>query len=156
MEKMPFYGMIKAGVWIFKAEKVFRAWCKMQKDGDYTMDFSKTTCPKSNEQLGYFHAVIVPCVFNQIKEFAGEGEYVDGKKRVPTIGFMIKDRFKEIPMTDDVIVNMLKQVWATAYNCEVKSKADMTLEEASQLIDISIEWADRYLGCKIPPPEKTL
>lgn len=156
MKKMPFYGQIKKGIFQWKAAKVFASYCGLQKDGDYTLELSKTTTSKTNEQLGYFHAVVVPTVFKQIIEFAGEGETIDSKKRFPTIGFMVKDKYKEIPMTEDVVVNMLKQIWATSKDCEVKSKADMTLEECSELIDISIQWAERYLGCNIPPPEKTL
>jgi len=154
--KMPFYGKIKGGIFQWKAKECFAGYCRLQKDGDYTLTLSKTTTSKTNEQLGYFHAVVVPTVFNQIKEFAGEGEMIDGKKRFPTIGFMVKDKYKEIPMTEDVVVSLLKQVWATSKGCEVKSKADMNIEEASELIDISIQWAERYLGCQIPPPEKTL
>jgi len=145
MKRMPFYGMIKAGVWLFKAEKVFRAWCKMQKDGDYTMEFSKTTCPKTNQQLGYFHAVIVPTAFRQM--------IADGNR---SIMVHINDKFKELPLTEEVVVQMLKQVWATNTGRDVKSKADMTIEECSELIDISIQWCAQYLGCVIPPPEKTL
>ncbi|MCJ7482624.1 MAG: hypothetical protein MUO31_06635 [Thermodesulfovibrionales bacterium] len=154
MRKMPFYTAIKAGILRWKAKKVFDAWCLMQEDGDYTMWMEKTICPKTNEQLGYFHAVIVPTAFNQIKEFAGEGEWVDGKKRFPTIGFMVKDKYKEIPMTEEVVVSLLKQVWATNNGCEVKSKADMSIEECSDLIEISKQWCERYLGCKFPKLEE--
>lgn len=156
MKAMPFYGFIKKGIFQWKSAKTFAGYCSLQKDGDYTLELSKTTCPKTNEQLGYFHSIVVKTVFNQIKEFAGEGKHINGKKRFPTIGFMVKDKFKEIPMTEDVVVNLLKQVWATTKGCEVKSKADMTIEECSDLIDISIQWAEKYLGCRIPPPEKTL
>ena len=157
MKDFPFYGFIKNGIFQWKSSETFAGYCKLQKDGEYTMKMSKTKLTeKTREQLGYFHGIIVPTVFRQIIDFAGEGKTVDGKKRFPTIGFMVKDKFKEIPMTEDVVVNLLKQVWATAKGCEVKSKADMTLEECSELIDISIQWAERYLGCQIPPPEKTL
>ena len=152
---MPFYGKIVSGVFQWISAKTFAGYCRLQKDGDYTLTLSKTVAGKTNEQLGYFHAVVVPVVFKQIKEF--EGKDLDGKKRFPQVSFMIKDQLKQIPMTEDNIVLMLKIIWAKRYNKgEVKSKADMNIEECSELIDISIMWAEQYLGCNIPPPEKTL
>jgi len=145
MKKMPFYGKIENGIFRFIAEKIFAAYCRMQKDGDYTLELSKTTCKKTNEQLGYFHAVIVPIAYKQM--------LADGNDDIVV---RVKDKFKEIPLTEDVVVGLLKQVWATSKGCEVKSKADMTIEECSELIDISIKWCERYLSCQIPPPEKTL
>lgn len=143
--KMPFYGKIKDHVFQFISPKTFAGYCKLQKDGDYTLELSKTTTSKTNEQLGYFHAVVVPVVFKQMLD--------DGND---TISFMIFDKLKTIPLTEDVVVNLLKTVWAKSKGCEVKSKADMSIEEASELIDVSIQWAERYLNCHIPPPEKTL
>ena len=145
MKAMPFYGKIKDGIFRFAAEKIFAAYCRLQKDGDYTMTLSKTVAGKTNEQLGYFHAVIVPVVYKQMKD--------DGND---TISFMVHDKLKTIPMTEETVVQLLKQVWATSKGCEVKSKADMSMDECSELIDISIAWSLRYLGCHIPPPEKAL
>ncbi len=146
MKKMPFFGTIKDGIFRFKAEKVFASYCRLQKNGDYTMELSKTNqTSKSREQLAYFHAVVVPVVHKQM--------IADGNDN---INFMVHDKLKTIPMTEETVVQLLKQVWATSKGCEVKSKADMSIEEASELIDVSIQWAERYLGCQIPPPEKTL
>ncbi len=156
MKPMPFYGKIKAGIWRFTAEKIFAAHCReFCKDGDYTLTLSKTIPAKTNEQLGYFHAVVVPVIHKQIRDDAGYN--ADGKKREATAGIMIRGKLKEVPITEDFIVDMLKLIWAKQYNQgEVKSKADMSIEECSELIDISIMWATQYLGCNIPPPEKTL
>jgi len=140
MRKMPFYTEIKAGILRWKNKKVFDAYCLMQKDGDYTLTLSKTVASKTNEQLGYFHAVIVPTAFRQMIS--------DGNR---SIMVHINDKFKELPLTEEVVVSLLKQVWATSKGCEVKSKADMNIEDASELIDISIQWCERYLGCHIPP-----
>ena len=145
MKAMPFYGKIKGGLFQWKAEKCFAGYCMVLKDGDYTLTLSKTVAGGTNEQLAYFHAVIVPVVLKQMKD--------DGNDN---INFMVNDKLKTIPMTEETVVQLLKQVWATSKSCEVKSKADMNIEERSELIDISIMWAERYLGCQIPPPEKTL
>lgn len=143
--KMPFYGKIKGGIFQWKAEKCFAGYCRLQKDGDYTLTLAKTVAGKTNEQLGYFHAVVVPVVFKQMVD--------DGNDN---INFMVGGKLKTIPMTEETVVQLLKQVWAKSKGCEVKSKADMSIEECSELIDISIMWATQYLGCNIPPPEKTL
>lgn len=144
--KMPFFGSIKNGVFQWKSAKTFAGYCSLQKDGDYTLELSRTKqTEKTREQLGYFHAVVVPTVFRQMID--------DGNDN---INFMVHDKLKTIPMTEETVVQLLKQVWAKNKGCEVKSKADMTLEECSELIDVSIQWAERYLGCRIPPPEKTL
>ena len=150
MRKMPFYTKIKDGIHSFNRPEIFAAYCKLMKDGDYCMELSRSSPSKTNEQLGYFHAVVVPVIFKQIQEF--EGEAPDGGKRFPQVSFMIKDQLKQIPMTEENIILMLKIIWAKSKGCEVKSKADMNIEEASELIDVSILWAARYLGCVIPPP----
>lgn len=154
MRNMPFFGKIKGGLFQWKAKECFAGYCRLQKDGDYTLTLSKTVAGKTNEQLGYFHAVVVPVVFKQIWD--DSGYYEDGKKRPPTVGIMIKDKLKEVPVTEQFVVDMLKQVWATSKGCEVKSKADMSIEECSELIDISIGWAKRYLSCNIPKAGETL
>lgn len=148
---MPFYGKIKNGEYSYNRPEIFEAYCKFLRDGDYVCEISKTTVSKTNEQLGYFHAVIVPTVFQQMKDDGNDSIIIciKGKNGEP-------HKYKEIAMTEDVIVNMLKEVWANHYSCEVKSKADMSIEEASQLIDTSIQWAARYLGCVIPPPLKEI
>ncbi len=146
MRKMPFYTKIKDGIHSFNRPEIFAAYCKLMKDGDYCMELSKTTiASKTNEQLGYFHAVIVPVVYKQMKDDGNDTIVIciKGKNGQP-------HKFKEIPLLEDDVINMLKEIWAKKYNCEVKSKTDMNIEEASELIDISILWAARYLGCVIP------
>jgi len=123
--------------------KVFDAYCAGQKDGDYYVTLHKVKgSPKTLEQLGYFHAVIVPTAHKQM--------IADGNR---TVIFEIDGRKKEIPLTEDMVIEILKGVWAKTKGVAVKSKADMTKLEASELIEISIEWCARYLHCVIPEPE---
>ena len=98
MRAMPFFGKIKDHVFQFISPKTFAGYCKLQKDGDYTMTLTKTIPGKTNEQLGYFHAVVAPVVFNQIKEFYGLEKDEFGNKKKPTVCFMVKDKMKQIPM----------------------------------------------------------
>jgi inorganic pyrophosphatase len=151
MKKMPFYGKVKDGVFTYNRLEIFSAYCQYLRDGDYTIEISRTVASKTNEQLGYFHAVVVPTVFKQMQDDGNDSIVIciKGQDGEP-------HKYKEIAMTEEVVVNMLKEVWAKHYNCEVKSKADMNIEEASQLIDTSIQWAARYLGCVIPPPQEAV
>ena len=135
-----FYGKNTSGLFLFNKPKVFRAYTAGLKDGDYYVTLHKVKgSMKSNEQLGYFHAVVVPTVLKQMRD--------DGND---TVKFEMNGRVKELPLTEDMVIVILKEVWAKNKGVKVKSKANMTKEEASELIDISIEWAARYLGCSIP------
>lgn len=137
-----FHGKIKDGLFYYNKFKVFLAYTKGMKDGDYFLTLHKTKgSPKTLEQLGYFHAVVVPTCFKQMIE--------DGND---TVSFEMEGKIKELRLTEDMIVEMLKEVWAKSKGVKVKSKADMTKSEASELISISIEWAARYLHCSIPEP----
>lgn len=137
-----FPGKIKDGLFYYNNFKVFCAYTKGQKDGDYYINLHKIKGSlKTLEQLGYFHAVIVSTAFRQMVE--------DGND---TVKFVIDGKEKELPLTEDMVVVILKEVWAKTKGVKVKSKAHMTKAEASELISISIEWCARYLHCSIPEP----
>lgn len=137
-----FHGKIKDGLFFYNNFKVFLAFVKGLKDGAYYLTLQKVKGPsKTREQLGYFHAVVVPTVFKQMVE--------DGNDNVI---FDMDGRKKELRLTEEMVVEILKEVWAKSKGVKVKSKADMTKTEASELISVSIEWAARYLHCSIPEP----
>ncbi|KKM20650.1 hypothetical protein LCGC14_1643370 [marine sediment metagenome] len=138
-----FHGENKDGRFLFNSPKVFDAYCAGQPDGKYYLNMHKVKTMKTNEQLGYFHAVVVPTILKQMIE--------DGNR---TVKFEIGGRVKKLPLTEDMIVVILKEIWAKSKSIKVKSKSRMTKEEASELIDVSIEWAARYLHCSIPEPSK--
>jgi len=139
-----FHGKIKDGLFFYNNFKVFLLYVKGLKDGDYYIELHKAKgSPKTLEQLGYFHAVIVPTAHKQM--------IADGNR---TVKFEMDGRVKELPLNEDMVVEILKEVWAKSKGVEVKSKADMTKLEASELISISIEWCALYLHCLIPEPEK--
>lgn len=137
-----FHGKIKDGLFYYNNFKVFLAFVKGLKDSAYYITLHKAKgSPKTLEQLGYFHAVVVPTAHKQM--------IAEGNR---TVKFEIGGRVKELPLTEDMVVVMLKEVWAKTTGVNVKSKADMTKPEASELISISIEWCARYLHCSIPEP----
>jgi len=138
-----FHGKIKGGLFFYNSFKIFLAYVKGLKDGNYYLTLHKAKgSPKTLEQLGYFHAVIVPTAHKQM--------LADGNR---TVKFEIEDKVKELPLTEDMVVVMLKEVWAKTMGVKIKSKRDMTISEASELISISIEWCARYLHCSIPEPD---
>ena len=56
-----FHGKIKDGLYYYNNFKVFLLYTKGLKDGDYYLELHKVKgSPKTPEQLGYFHAVVVP------------------------------------------------------------------------------------------------
>lgn len=139
-----FFGKIKDGLFYYNNYKVFLAYTKGLKDGDYYLELHKVKgSPKTLEQLGYFHAVVVPTAYQQMVE--------DGNK---TVIFEMDGKKKELRLTEDMVVEMFKEIWAKSKGVPVKSKADMTKTEASELISISIEWCARYLHCSIPEPKE--
>jgi len=66
----------------------------------------------------------------------------------------IGNGFKHLPLMKENIDQLLKGLWARDTDNEVKSKADFSLDEYSELIDISIRWVAKYLSYVIPPPHK--
>ncbi len=138
-----FHGEIKSGVFLFNNHKVWSAYTKGLKGGKYYVTLHKVKAMKTNEQLGYFHAIVVPTIHKQIIE--------DGNDMVK---FEIEGKVKELPLTEDMVVVILKEIWAKKKGVKTKSKSRMTKEEASELITISIEWAAYWLHCSIPEPSK--
>lgn len=138
-----FHGENKGGRFLLNSPKVFDAYCAGLPNGKYYVNLHKVKVMKTNEQLGYFHAVVVPTAHKQMIE--------DGNR---TVKFEIGGRVKELPLTEDMVVVMLKEICAKKKGVKVKSKARMTKAEASELISISIEWCAFYLHCSIPEPEK--
>lgn len=137
--KIEFYGHLVDGKFRFYRRPVWDAFLAGQKDGDYYVTITKRKGPpKTLEQLSYYYAVIIPTVYNQMVE--------DGHER-----FVVKvgAKFKEIPLTTDVVDLVLKESCAF----DEKSKAKMSKEECSAFIDRCIRWAARWLSCVIPPPE---
>lgn len=98
---------------------------------------SKLGKPKSNKQLGYYRAAILPAVH---AELLAQGW---------TTTITRHDKTFEIPITRDHAHELLKSICTT-----VKSCADMKIDDASEFIDNCIVWASMNLGMSIDPPRK--
>lgn len=138
-----FHGQLVAGKFTLNNRQVFDAYCKGLKNGAYYLELHKRKGPpKTLEQLGYYFAVIIPTVKQAMVEHGNDY-------------FVVKvgDKFKELPINDEVVDQLLKEACAK-FDGKIVNKADMTKEQASEFIDRCIRWAARYLGCVIPEPEK--
>lgn len=137
--KVEFEGKLVDGRFRLNRKSVWKAFLAGLPDGNYYLTITKRKGPpKTLEQLGYYYAVIIPTVYNQMVE--------DGHERfVVNIG----GKFKEIPLTKDVVDLLLKEACAF----DEKSKAKMSKQECSEFIDRCIRWSAMYLHCVIPPPD---
>ena len=139
-----FYGQIKNGRFRLNRRDVFDAYASGLKDGVYYFKLYKLKGePKTLPQLAYYYAVVIPTVFKQMKE--------DGNN---TFTVNIAGRVKEIPLTMDVVNDILKLSCAKFDGENVVNKADMTKNEAREFIRSCIRWAARYLHCVIPEPKE--
>lgn len=136
-----FFGKILKGKFSLDRRLVFDAYVSGQKDGDYYIALHKVRgAPKTLEQLGYYYAVIVPTVYRQMKE--------DGNE---TFVVKIGKKFKEVPLTADIVDLLLKEACAF----DEKLKRNMTMAQCSEFIDRTIRWSAKWLGVVIPEPDKT-
>lgn len=144
-----FHGKINGGYFTLNVPKVFNAYVKGLDDGNYYIVLHKRKGPsKTPEQLGYYYAVIVPTAFKQMKEDGNERMVIrTGKKNAY--------KFKEVPLTEEVVDLLLKEACAKFDGKIVTLKRNMTMRECSEFIDRAIRWCARYLHCVIPPPEET-
>lgn len=139
-----FRGRISKGTWQLNAGQPFEAYVAGQEDGDYYIELHKTKgVPKTSPQQGYYYGVVIPHAFKALKEQGNED-----------IVLSIGGGYKHLPLIKEVVDLLLKSLWARKRDCEVKSKAEFSLEEYSELIDVSIRWTAKYLHYVIPPPDK--
>ncbi len=139
-----FHGKIKGNRLLLNRPEVYWAYCAGLKDGDYYLKIFKQKGPaKTIEQLAYYYAVIVPTAFAQMIE--------DGND---TFVVKIGKQFKEVPLTKEIVDDLLKEACAKFEGKQIILKRNMSKEEASMFIDNCIRWCARWLGCVIPEPDK--
>ncbi|KKM70878.1 hypothetical protein LCGC14_1436380 [marine sediment metagenome] len=138
-----FRGKISKGNWSLNPGQPFDAFVAGKSDGNYYLELHKDKgAPKTSPQQGYYYGVVVPHTLKALKEQGNEDV-------VLTIG----KGFKHLPLMKENIDQLLKGLWARDTDNKVKSKADFSLDEYSELIDISIQWVAKYLSYVIPPPD---
>ena len=139
-----FYLNIKNGKWQFLDNSLVDAYVSGQPDGRYYFDlFKDKGAPKTSPQQGYYYGVVIPHTLKALKEQGNED-----------VVLSIGNGFKHLPLMKENVDQLLKGLWARDTDNEVKSKADFSLDEYSELIDISIRWVAKYLSYVIPPPDR--
>lgn len=139
-----FQGTIKKGEWLLNPGQPFEAYVAGQEDGDYYIELHKAKgAPKTSPQQGYYYGVVVPHTLKALKEHGNED-----------VVLSVGDGFKHLPLIKEVVDLLLKGLWSRDTGNEVKSKAEFSLDEYSELIDISIRWVAKYLNYVIPPPDR--
>ena len=136
-----FHGRIENGRFKLNRKPVFELYVKGLKDGRYYLKLHRAKGPpKTQEQLGYYFAGIIPTVYKQMID--------DGNSH-----FVVKvaNAFKEVPLTPEIVDYLLKEACAK-FDGKVVNKADMSKEQASIFIDNCIRWSARWLSCVIPEP----
>lgn len=138
-----FFGKILKGKFFFNRRQVMEAYVSGRPDGDYYIEFHKCKGPaKTLKQNAYYYGVIIPHTMKALKEHGNE-----------TLVVSVGEKFKELPLIKEVVDIMLKTIHAETKGVEVKSKTDFSMEDYSDLIDVSIRWAAQHLGYVIPPPD---
>lgn len=142
--KIEFHGRISEGIFRLNRPKVFDAYAQGLKDDNYYIVLHKAKGPpKTLEQLAYYYAVVVPTAFKQMKEDGNTTIVVNtGNKR-----------FKELPLTEEIVDQLLKEACAKFDGKDVTLKRNMSKQECMEFLDKAIRWCARYLHCVIPPPD---
>lgn len=146
-----FYLNILKGKWWYCDKSLVEAYMSGQPDGRYYFDLYKDKgAAKTSPQQGYYYGVVIPHALKALKEQGNE----DVVLSIGQAGRGVGQAYKHLPLIKEVVDLLLKQLWARDKGCEVKSKAEFSLDEYSELIDISIRWVAKYLSYVIPPPDK--
>ena len=113
------------------------------KDGtEGYVEIKKKGKPKSNQQLGYYYAVILPAAvqaFVEAEDFSLTIEHPKGNI--------------ELELTLDNMDSFLKVRYAAATGIYV-NKSDMNMAECAAYEDWCIKWCAAWLNCQIPPADK--
>ena len=106
--------------------------------------FRRQVRQKTNKQLGYWFAVLVPHTEEALRE-AGHNTIFDVSVGELTTG---------VETSTDTVDLLLKTLYK-AYKLldKLPRKREMSTEEMSGLIDFSLKWVAENLGTYIPTPE---
>lgn len=103
----------------------------------------KSLATKTHEQLGYYHAVVLPAIQEELRRQGNEMSRAE-------INEMLNDMFFSTVKT---VSWVSKDGTQYLHQLKVKrSKSGATIDEFSQFLDRVIRWAQTELGVFIPLP----
>jgi len=132
----------------------FQVYFEPFKEGTwFNIHITKAQKPKTLEQLGYYHAVIIPTVNLALIEHGytmtvfGAEVPIDKKQTDKLIKYFCArlDDEGNLQIHDPTNYPFRK----------VMDKRNMSRQQVSQLIDNAIKWANSVLRCQVPEPTKT-
>jgi len=125
---------------------LYNAWLKSLPAGQIVqMMLQKRTHEKTHPQMGYWHAVVLPCATQALID-AGYGSLFSARVG----GFQVSVE------TDSAAADtLLKALYQQHRQLpETPQKRSMTDEEMSCLIDFALGWLAETLDCFVPSPKE--
>ena len=116
-------------------------------DGDYTMAITKKKRGKSQDQLGYYYAVVIPCAVQALIDAGwdsvGETAWSLGGQDMTAI---------PLATNQDNVDSMLKALFSASEDSSLVQKRRMTVDEMGRLIDFAGRWLAESFGVVLPAP----
>ena len=104
----------------------------------------KSAATKTNEQLGYYHVVVLPAIRAELKQQQGnEMSEAEVNQMLNEMFFSTVKTVSWVGKDGTQYVHQLKKA---------RSKSGATKDEFAYFLDQVIRWAQTELGVEIPPP----
>ena len=141
------------GKFTFKHPQAYRRYQQQLKNGSYKVSITRMYPPKTCPQLGYYYAVVVEAVKDDMIEQTGKEfiEYVcAGEKFQQKIDTKFVDKYIKRHCArisgDNLCISVENDTR------EIHNKRNMSKIKAMQLLDNSIKWCADELHIVIPSP----
>lgn len=106
------------------------------------MSVTKESNPKTLEQLGYYHAVILPVALKAFKE----DEHM-------SLQINIGGKIVEMPLSKEYLDLFLKMKFAE-YDGQYTDKSEMSKLKCSEFESFVIKWLAKWFNCHVPLADK--
>lgn len=103
----------------------------------------KSVATKTHEQLGYYWAVVLPAIQQELREQGNEMSLAEINEMLNEMFFSIVKTVSWVGKDGVQYVHQLKKK---------RSKSGATIDEFALFLDQVIRWANTELGCYIAPP----
>ena len=123
---------------------VYKSWVKGLQEGQIVKAvFNKLRVGKTQPQLGYWYAVLRPF---SVEAFLAEG--IDSLEKISFLGHEI-----DVPIDEDQAERFFKTIFQVQGKLKLApKKRNMSDEEMSKLIDLTVKFLAEKLGAVAPSP----